>query len=75
VADDGVRLWVNNTLLIDDWNEHPAAERTGTIALLAGKKYSIKLEYFENLQQASVKLMWSSASQAKEIIPVSQLYH
>lgn len=74
VADDGVRLWVNNVLLIDDRNEHSATERSGSITLTAGKKYSIKLEYFDNQQDASVKLMWSSPSQGKEIIPASQLY-
>lgn len=74
-ADDGVRLWINNVLLIDDWNEHSATERSGAVTLTAGKKYNIKLEYFDNQQDASVKLMWSSPSQGKEIIPASQLYN
>jgi hypothetical protein len=74
-SDDGVRLWVNNVLLINDWTEHSAAERSGAITLSAGTKYNIKLEYFENLDRASVKLMWSSSSQSKEVIPASQLYH
>ena len=37
--------------------------------LNAGQAYSIRLEYFENGGQATAKLLWSSASQAKEIIP------
>ena len=73
-ADDGVRLWVNDQLIIDDWRTHPAEEKSGTISLEAGQKYDIRLEYFEQGGDASVKLEWSSASQAREIIPESQLY-
>ena len=46
-ADDGVRLWVNNELIIDDWKQHGVQERSGTIQLEAGEFYDIKLEYFE----------------------------
>jgi hypothetical protein len=46
VADDGVRLWVNDTLLIDDWNIHGAERHEGTIELAAGDA-TITLEYFE----------------------------
>lgn len=74
-SDDGVKLWVNNVLVINDWVEHSVTEHSGTITLSAGTKYNIKLEYFENLDKASVKLMWSSPSQSKEIIPATQLYH
>ncbi len=72
-TDDGVRLWVNNQLLIDKWVDQPGNEWSGTIALVAGQKYDIKMEYFENGGGASATLSWSSASQAKEIIPQSQL--
>ncbi|MGE5557846.1 MAG: sugar-binding protein, partial [Bacillota bacterium] len=37
-------------------------------------KYDIKMEYYENGGGAVAKLSWSSASQAKEIIPQSRLY-
>lgn len=71
-ADDGVRLWINNVLLIDDWLKHSPKENSGTINLTAGTQYDIKLEYFENKGNAQVKLYWSSKSQEKEIIPSKQ---
>jgi hypothetical protein len=44
-ADDGVRLWVNGRLLVDDWQDHPPTLRRGTpIKLTAGVRYSVKLE-------------------------------
>ncbi|WP_414567542.1 PA14 domain-containing protein [Nostoc sp. CCY 9925] len=73
-SDDGVRLWVNNQLLIDKFINQGNTEHTGSIALVAGQKYDIKLEYFENTYSALSQLSWSSNSQAKEIIPQSQLY-
>ena len=74
VTDDGVRLWVDDQLLIDDWNNHPAITRTGSITLVGGQLYDIKMEYFENGGLASSTLSWSSPSQSLEIIPQSQLY-
>ena len=73
-ADDGTRLWVNNKLLVDHWVDGAAVEKSGTIALEAGKKYSIKLEYYENIGKAKVNLQWSSSSQAKQIIPSNRLF-
>jgi hypothetical protein len=75
-ADDGVRLWVNGELLIDDWSSHAPEEHSGTtsIALTAGQQYTVTLEYFENLLTAEVQLEWESIHQAREIVPTSQLY-
>ncbi|MFN6482014.1 MULTISPECIES: PA14 domain-containing protein [unclassified Nostoc] len=73
-ADDGVRLWVNGQQIINQFVNQSATESSGSIALVAGQKYDIKLEYYENAYSAVSKLSWSSASQTKEIIPQSQLY-
>jgi glucose/arabinose dehydrogenase len=73
-ADDGVRLWVNGQQIINQFVNQSATESVGSIALVAGQKYDIKLEYFENTVTAVSKLAWSSATQTKEIIPQSQLY-
>ncbi|MFO8006838.1 MAG: PA14 domain-containing protein, partial [Candidatus Brocadiia bacterium] len=73
-SDDGVRLWVDGQQIIDNWTDHASTEDSGTIALSAGTKYDIQLDYYENTGGAVIQLSWSSASQAKEIIPQSQLY-
>ncbi|WP_028546591.1 PA14 domain-containing protein [Paenibacillus taiwanensis] len=74
LSDDGIRLWVNNQLLIDQWNNHAATEHTGTIALQAGQKYAIKVEFYDDSFDAVAKLYWSSTSTAKSIVPQTQLY-
>ena len=74
LSDDGVRLWVNGELLIDQWVHQDTTEHSGTISLEAGQFYDIQLEYYERNSNAVSKLSWSSDSQTKEVIPTSQLY-
>jgi fibronectin type 3 domain-containing protein len=74
VTDEGVRLWVNGQLIIDKWFDQAASEWSGTIALIAGQRYLIQMEYYENGGQASAQLLWSSPSQTKQVIPRTQLY-
>jgi hypothetical protein len=73
-TDDGVRLWINGVLLIDKWQDQSATEWSASIALTAGQKYDVRLDYYENGGAAVAQLSWSSASQVKEIIPAAQLY-
>jgi len=75
VCDDGVRLWVDNILLIDHWADTPA-EYVGSIDLVAGKQYDIKMEFYENGGYAQANLFWSTPTIAKEIIGKEYLtYH
>jgi hypothetical protein len=73
-SDDGVRLWVNNQPIINNWTNHGPTENSGTIALAAGQRYAIRLEYYENTGGAVITLSWSSHSQPKQIIPQGRLY-
>jgi hypothetical protein len=73
-GDDGVRLWVNGQQLVDNWTDHPTTEDTGTIDLVAGTKYDIKMEYYEGAFGAEVQLLWQSASTPRAIIPQSRLF-
>jgi len=73
-SDDGVRVWVNGQLIINNWTNHAPTVNTGTITLTAGQKYDIRVEYYENTGGAVMKLEWQSASQVREVIPKSQLF-
>jgi hypothetical protein len=73
-ADDGVRLWVNGQLLVNQWKDQGTTEYSGSIALVAGQRYDIRMEYYENSLGAVAQLGWSSASTPKQIIPQSQLF-
>ena len=73
-TDDGVRLWVDGQLIIDQWLPQSATEHSGSIDLVAGQKYDIKMEYFERYGGALAELRWSSATTPKEIVPESHLF-
>ena len=74
LSNDGVRLWVNGELLIDQWVRQDTTEHNGTISLEAGQFYDIRLEYYDRNGNAVSQLSWSSDSQTKQIVPTSQLY-
>ncbi|MBI2946443.1 MAG: DUF1929 domain-containing protein [Verrucomicrobia bacterium] len=74
VTDDGVRLWVNGQLIIDKWIDQAPTEWTGNIALTAGQRYDIRMDFYENGGGAVAQLLWSSPNLTRQIIPQSQLY-
>jgi len=74
LTDDGARLWVDGRRLVNTWQEQSATEQSGRISLAAGRRYRIKMEYYDDSSDAVAKLLWSSPSQRKEIIPKTQLY-
>ena len=74
-SDDGVKLWVNDQLIIDDWlNLGAGVDFTGSIPLLAGTRYDIHLDYLQTGGAAQIQLNWYSPSQPKQLIPSNFLY-
>jgi len=71
---NGRRLSINNQLLIDKLISDFGTEYSGNIDLVKGQFYDIKLDYFEDAGGANCKLEWFSPSQAREVVPKSQLY-
>jgi hypothetical protein len=72
-SDDGVRLWVDGQLLVDNWTDHSATENSGKIDLVAGNTYSLQMEYYENTGGAIAELRWSSPSTPKQLVPQAAL--
>jgi len=56
-ADDGVRVWVNDALIIDHWGDGAAAIYTGQATVTTGNQ-AIRVEYYENAGLATIKLWW-----------------
>lgn len=58
-ANDGFRLFIDGKKVLDGWDK---AERlhseSATIEFQAGKAYDIKLEYFEDIRDAEIRLSW-----------------
>ncbi|MCC6424016.1 MAG: fibronectin type III domain-containing protein [Phycisphaerales bacterium] len=73
-SDDGVRVWINNQLVIDQWNDHAPSEHSGQITLEAGKKYDFRMEHYEKTGVAVAELYWQSASQQRQLVPAAAFF-
>lgn len=73
-SDNGRRLWIDNKLVIDKWLNDWDIDYTGQIQLVAGKKYDIKIEYFEENGGANILFQWESARQVLQVVPKKQLF-
>ncbi|HCO96505.1 MAG TPA: hypothetical protein DIU00_21635 [Phycisphaerales bacterium] len=71
--DDGARLWIDGVLLVDSWIDQGTPEYKGQIDLVAGNKYSLVMEYYENGGGAVAELRWSSPSTPKDFVPQAAL--
>ena len=72
-ADDGVRVRLGDTTLIDDWIPHAVTRNEAAIDLVAGVPVALEVEYFEIDIAASLRLAWSSPTLAEQTIPTSAL--
>ena len=70
---DGVRLWVDGKQLVNNWTAHENTENSGNIDLVAGRTYSIVMEYYESTGGAVAELRWSSLRTPKQIVPQAAL--
>ncbi len=57
-ADDGVRLWLDDRLLVDDWNIHAPKANAVSFNFTNGSPHRLRLEYFQGLGGAEVHLAW-----------------
>lgn len=56
-TDDGVRLWVNDVLIVDQWHDMVATTYYGVITLSPGA-YPVRMEYYEHRGRAFAQLTW-----------------
>jgi hypothetical protein len=56
-ADDGVRLWVDGELLVDEWHDG-RAEHSAPLTYLSTGYHEVVVEYFESTGEAEIRLWW-----------------
>lgn len=75
VYDDGVKLTVDSTVLIDDLGVGPARESSGEVALTAGTKYAIQIDYSNAVNTGELTLSYECGNALpKQVIPRERLF-
>jgi len=70
-SDDGSRLWIDGTLVVDHDGLHAFSERTGTVSLAAGT-YSFEARFFERGGGQGLVASWQPPGSSDwEVIPES----
>ena len=72
-SDDGSKLYIGSTLVVDNDGLHGMQERSGTIALEAGK-HAIRLTYFQAGGGLGLEVRWQGPDLAKQLIPNASLW-
>ncbi|HLO40135.1 MAG TPA: PA14 domain-containing protein [Phycisphaerales bacterium] len=67
-SDEGSKLWIGNTLVVDNNGLHTMRERSGTIGLKAGL-HAIKVDYFERTGEAGLIVSYDGQDLPKQVIP------
>lgn len=75
-SDGAVRVWLNNVLIIDHYTLHNSTQNMSSapITLVAGRRYNLRVDYYDTVNTSVIQLRWQSPSQAAQIIPTSRLY-
>ena len=72
-ADDGLRLNLDRTSIIDGWSKDGA--RQGTFRAEAGKRVPLRLDYFQDGGVGHLRLYWQWQGRERELIPASAFFH
>jgi hypothetical protein len=60
LSDDGVRLWVDGELVIDDWGDHArTTDHAPPLEWAAGSVHDLRLEYRQGEGDAALRLLWT----------------
>ncbi|UOE34724.1 PA14 domain-containing protein [Hymenobacter monticola] len=61
-VDDGIRLWLNDKLLLDEWRGQPVSSYTATVTLRAGEPYRLRVDYCQYRLDTRVFVNWALPS-------------
>ncbi len=59
-GDDGFRLYLDGRLVVDNWDKRGYSTKMTEYSFQKGRDYSIRVEFFEPVGNAHVKLIWNA---------------
>ena len=74
-VDDGARIWLDDQLVLDEWDLHEPTDFEFKVNLKAGQLHKVRVEYVQYMfNEAVAQLMWSFPGQEKSFVPMDFLY-
>lgn len=67
-VDDGIRVWVGGKKVIEAWALHDSENFSGSIELVANQQYDLKVEYFNDIFEGEIHLLWVMPGEGNAII-------
>ncbi|GAA4353376.1 hypothetical protein GCM10023185_13950 [Hymenobacter saemangeumensis] len=68
-VDDGMRLWINERQILNEWRDQPVRQYTATVELTAGQAYRLRVDYYQNILDNRARLTWERPDAAKQPPP------
>ncbi|MFF0148007.1 PA14 domain-containing protein [Amycolatopsis sulphurea] len=73
-VDDGIRMWIDDQLVMDYWQISNPAWREATVHSDApGQAKKIRIDYYDNGGYAKLDLNWIAPGKAEELVPGTAL--
>ena len=57
-VDDGMRIWLNDRLILNEWQSLPARTFTVAVNLRAREAYRLRVEYYQDILDTRAQLTW-----------------
>lgn len=57
IVDDGMRLWIDDRLVLDEWRDGGVREILADYGLTAGQ-HSLRVEYYDSVAEARLRVWW-----------------
>ncbi len=65
-ADDGVRLWIDDQLIVDAWMSQAPSYYFKKMDFVKNSRHKVKIEYFQGKGGASIRLTWKNPDDLKK---------
>lgn len=73
-SDDGMRVYINDKLVIDDWNDHGEKVDMAPINVTAGRPYRVRVDYYQNEGEAVAQFgFYSVDAGLDQHLPINEI--
>jgi hypothetical protein len=74
LADASAKLWIGNQAVVDTAQTGPGWEAEGRIALRAGERVPIRIDFAKTRRHGFIKLRWKTPTLPRTVIPRCRLF-